>query len=161
MVVVIESQCANYYHDYVVLIHTISVVDRDEPQLGHRFYFTLAPEASSNRHFTLWDIKENTAGIRTQRSGFNRQEQNVYVLPILVVDSGPPALSTTGTLTIHVCGCDAHGVIQSCNATAFSMGTALSPGALIALLVCLLIIIGKKTYSHTFHKFKQTCRLLW
>ncbi|XP_078139599.1 cadherin 22 isoform X2 [Centroberyx gerrardi] len=39
------------------LIHTISVVDRDEPQSGHRFYFTLAPEASSNRHFTLWDVK--------------------------------------------------------------------------------------------------------
>jgi len=33
------------------------VVDKDEPQSGHRFYFTLAPEASSNRHFTLWDVK--------------------------------------------------------------------------------------------------------
>lgn len=39
------------------LIHTISVVDRDEPQSGHRFFFTLAPEASSNPHFTLWDVK--------------------------------------------------------------------------------------------------------
>ncbi|XP_077053809.1 cadherin 22 [Siphateles boraxobius] len=123
------------------LIHTISVVDRDEPQSGHRFYFTLAPEASNNRHFTLWDIKDNTAGIRTQRSGFNRQEQNVYLLPILVVDSGPPALSSTGTLTIHVCGCDPDGAIQSCNATAYVMSTALSPGALIALLVCILILI--------------------
>ncbi|XP_052456319.1 cadherin-22-like [Carassius gibelio] len=123
------------------LIHTISVVDRDEPQSGHRFYFTLAPEASNNRHFTLWDIKDNTAGIRTQRSGFNRQEQNVYLLPILVVDSGPPALSSTGTLTIHVCGCDTDGSIQSCNTTAYVMSAALSPGALIALLVCILILI--------------------
>uniref|UniRef100_A0A8D3AH43 Cadherin-22 n=1 Tax=Scophthalmus maximus TaxID=52904 RepID=A0A8D3AH43_SCOMX len=73
------------------LIHTISVVDRDEPQTGHRFYFTLAPEASSNRHFTLWDVKE--------------------------------------------------GAIQSCNATAYVMSAALSPGALIALLVCMLILI--------------------
>ncbi|TNN78696.1 Cadherin-22 [Liparis tanakae] len=123
------------------LIHTISVVDRDEPQTGHRFYFTLAPEASSNRHFTLWDVKDNTAGIRTQRSGFNRQEQNVYFLPILVVDSGPPSLSSTGTLTIHVCGCDTEGAIQSCSATAYVMSAALSPGALIALLVCMLILI--------------------
>ncbi|KAM4612610.1 cadherin-22 [Polymixia lowei] len=123
------------------LIHTISVVDRDEPQSGHRFYFTLAPEASSNRHFTLWDVKDNTAGIRTQRSGFNRHEQNVYFLPILVVDSGPPSLSSTGTLTIHVCGCDTEGAIQSCNATAYVMSAALSPGALIALLVCMLILI--------------------
>ncbi|KAJ8401318.1 hypothetical protein AAFF_G00385490, partial [Aldrovandia affinis] len=123
------------------LIHTISVVDRDEPQSGHRFYFTLAPEAANNRHFTLWDVKDNTAGIRTQRAGFNRQEQNVYLLPILVVDSGPPALSSTGTLTIHVCGCDTEGAIQSCNATAYAISASLSPGALIALLVCILILI--------------------
>ncbi|KAK6471934.1 cadherin-22-like isoform X1 [Huso huso] len=123
------------------LIHTISVVDRDEPQTGHRFYFTLAPEAANNRHFKLWDVKDNTAGIRTQRAGFNRQEQNVYLLPILVVDSGPPALSSTGTLTIRVCGCDTDGTIQTCNTTAYVMSAALSPGALIALLVCMLILI--------------------
>ncbi|XP_064161567.1 cadherin-22-like [Anguilla rostrata] len=123
------------------LIHTISVVDRDEPQSGHRFYFTLVPEAANNRHFTLWDVKDNTAGIRTQRAGFNRQEKNVYLLPILVVDSGPPALSSTGTLTIHVCGCDTEGAIQSCNATAYAITATLSPGALIALLVCVLILI--------------------
>uniref|UniRef100_A0A4W5LYA7 Cadherin 22 n=1 Tax=Hucho hucho TaxID=62062 RepID=A0A4W5LYA7_9TELE len=123
------------------LIHTISVVDRDEPQSGQRFSFTLAPEATNNRHFTLWDVKDNTVGIRTQRSGFNRHEQNVYLLPILVVDTGPPALSSTGTLTIHVCGCDPEGTIQSCNATAYVISASLSPGALIALLVCMLILI--------------------
>nr|XP_023652578.1 cadherin-22 isoform X2 [Paramormyrops kingsleyae]XP_023652579.1 cadherin-22 isoform X2 [Paramormyrops kingsleyae] len=123
------------------LIHTISVVDRDEPQSGHRFYFTLVPEAANNRHFTLWDVKDNTAGVRTQRAGFNRREQNVYLLPILVVDGGSPALSSTGTLTIHVCGCDTDGTIQSCNSTAYVASAALSPGALIALLVCVLILI--------------------
>ncbi|XP_067856747.1 cadherin-22-like [Heptranchias perlo] len=123
------------------LIHTVSVVDKDEPQGGHRFYFTLAPEAADSRHFTLWDIKENTAGILTHRNGFNRQEQDIYFLPILVVDSGPPALSSTGTLTIRVCGCDSDGTIQSCSATAYVVSTVLSPGALIALLVCILILI--------------------
>lgn len=67
----------------------------------------------------------------------------MYLLPILVVDSGPPALSSTGTVTIHVCGCDPDGAIQSCNATAYVISAALSPGALIALLVCMLILIGK------------------
>lgn len=123
------------------LIHTISVVDRDEPQTGHQFYFKLVPESTNNRNFDLSDVKDNTAGIRTQRSGFNRHEQNVYFLPILVVDSGPHPLSSTGTLTIHVCGCDADGAIQSCNATAYVMSASLSPGALIALLVCMLILI--------------------
>lgn len=33
------------------------MVDKDEPQSGHRFLFTLAPDAASSRHFTLWDVK--------------------------------------------------------------------------------------------------------
>uniref|UniRef100_A0A671STC9 Cadherin-22 n=1 Tax=Sinocyclocheilus anshuiensis TaxID=1608454 RepID=A0A671STC9_9TELE len=108
------------------LIHTINCI------LSRMF---------ASQTFGLSDSVDNTAGIRTQRSGFNRQEQNVYLLPILVVDSGPPALSSTGTLTIHVCGCDTDGAIQSCNATAYVMSAALSPGALITLLVCILILI--------------------
>ncbi|KFW77769.1 Cadherin-22, partial [Manacus vitellinus] len=123
------------------LIQTISVVDRDEPQSGHHFYFTLAPEATNNHHFSLLDIQDNTAAVHTQRVGFNRQEQDVYLLPILVVDSGPPALSSTGTLTIRVCGCDSNGAIQSCNSTAYVVSATLSPGALIALLVCVLILV--------------------
>ncbi|NWS74157.1 CAD22 protein, partial [Crotophaga sulcirostris] len=123
------------------LIQTISVVDRDEPQSGHRFYIALAPEASNNHHFSLLDIKDNTAAVHTQQMGFNRQEQDVYLLPILVVDSGPPALSSTGTLTIRICGCDSTGAIQSCNSTAYAVSTTLSPGALIALLVCVLILV--------------------
>lgn len=81
--------------------------------------------------------------MRTQRPGFNRQEQDLFLLPILVVDSGPPALSSTGTLTIRVCGCDGSGAIQSCNATAYALSASLSPGALIALLVCVLILVGE------------------
>ncbi|OWK03157.1 CDH22 [Cervus elaphus hippelaphus] len=157
------------------LIQTISVVDRDEPQSGHRFYFRLVPEAPSNPHFSLLDIQGevqrsqeargsghvytfstrtpgasrqqceydsyNTAAVHTQHMGFNRQEQDVFFLPILVVDSGPPTLSSTGTLTIRICGCDSSGTIQSCNTTAFVMAASLSPGALIALLVCVLILV--------------------
>ncbi|XP_073092631.1 cadherin-22 isoform X4 [Manis javanica] len=86
---------------------------------------------------------DNTAAVHTQHMGFNRQEQDVFFLPILVVDSGPPTLSSTGTLTIRICGCDSSGTIQSCNTTAFVMAASLSPGALIALLVCVLILVGR------------------
>lgn len=72
----------------------------------------------------------------------------MFFLPILVVDSGPPTLSSTGTLTIRICGCDSSGAIQSCNTTAFVMAASLSPGALIALLVCVLILVGESTQSH-------------
>ncbi|KAG8131438.1 hypothetical protein E2320_009369 [Naja naja] len=71
------------------LIQTISVVDRDDPPSGHRFYFTLGPEAIGSRHFSLLGITDDTAGLHTQHLGFNRQEQDLFLLPILVVDSGP------------------------------------------------------------------------
>lgn len=44
------------------LIQTISVVDRDEPQGGHRFYFRLVPEEPSNPHFSLLDIEGEPPG---------------------------------------------------------------------------------------------------
>lgn len=45
---------------------------------------------------------------------------------------------------------DTEGAIQSCNATAYVMSAALSPGALIALLVCMLILIGKQMHVHMY-----------
>lgn len=115
---------------------------------------------------------DNTAAVHTQRMGFNRQEQDVYLLPILVVDSGPPALSSTGTLTIRVCGCDSNGAIQSCNSTAYVVSATLSPGALIALLVCVLILVGEcppvprhppvlSLLLSTQHHTNKHRRLLW
>ncbi|KAM8946522.1 cadherin-22 [Pelodytes ibericus] len=123
------------------LIQTISVVDRDEPMGGHRFYFRLAPESSTEHHFTLLNVKDNMASVHTHRLPFDRREQDMFILPILVVDGGTPALSSTGTLTIRVCGCDSSGAVQSCNTTAYVMAGSLSPGALIALLVCVLILV--------------------
>lgn len=99
-----------------------------------------SPESNTVRFSSCTD---NTAAVHTQHVGFNRQEQDVFLLPILVVDSGPPTLSSTGTLTIRICGCDSSGTIQSCNTTAFVMAASLSPGALIALLVCVLILVGE------------------
>lgn len=95
---------------------------------------------------------DDTAGLHTQHLGFNRQEQDLFLLPILVVDSDPPALSSTATLTVRVCGCDNSGTIQSCNTTAFVVSPSLSPAALIALLVCLLILVGEcPAPSHPGH----------
>ncbi|PIN98328.1 hypothetical protein AB205_0025850 [Aquarana catesbeiana] len=90
---------------------------------------------------TAFPSADNTASVHTHRMPFDRREQDMYILPILVVDGGTPALSSTGTLTIRVCGCDSTGAVQSCNTTAYVMAGSLSPGALIALLVCVLILV--------------------
>ncbi|XP_066580072.1 cadherin-7a [Amia ocellicauda] len=123
------------------VIQTISAVDKDEPPSGHRFFFALTPEAASNLNFTLRDNKDNTASILTKRNGFRRQEQSLYKLPILIVDSGSPSLSSTNTLTIRVCDCDPEGIAQSCNAEAYVLPAGLSTGALIAILACVLTLL--------------------
>uniref|UniRef100_A0A672Z0R4 Cadherin 7 n=1 Tax=Sphaeramia orbicularis TaxID=375764 RepID=A0A672Z0R4_9TELE len=122
------------------VIQTISAVDKDEPLSGHRFYFALAAPVAGNLNFTLRDNKDNTASILTKRGGFRRREQPVYRLPVLIVDSGSPALSSTNTLSVRVCDCDSDGVALSCGAVAYT-STGLSTGALLAILGCIITLL--------------------
>ncbi|XP_018426601.1 PREDICTED: cadherin-7 [Nanorana parkeri] len=122
------------------VIQEISAVDKDEPSNGHWFYFSLPPDAS-NINFTLQDNKDNTASVITKRNGFRRQEQPVFYLPVVIVDSGSPSLSSTNTLTIQVCDCDVDGIAQTCNAEAYTLPAGLSTGALIAILACVLTLL--------------------
>ncbi|CAB1459969.1 unnamed protein product [Pleuronectes platessa] len=85
---------------------------------------------------------DNTASILTKRGGFRRREQAVYRLPVLIVDSGSPALSSTNTLSVRVCDCDSDGVALSCGAVAYT-ATGLSTGALLAILGCIITLLGK------------------
>ncbi|XP_056112616.1 cadherin-7a [Rhinichthys klamathensis goyatoka] len=123
------------------VIETVSAVDKDEPPSGHRFFFSLTAETAGNMNFTLRDNKDNTASVLTKRSGFQRREQAMYRLPVLIVDSGSPALSSTNTLSIRVCDCDPDGTPQSCGTEAFMLSAGLSTGALIAILACIITLL--------------------
>uniref|UniRef100_A0A8C5SB58 Cadherin-20 n=1 Tax=Laticauda laticaudata TaxID=8630 RepID=A0A8C5SB58_LATLA len=123
------------------LIQTVSAVDQDDPQEGQHFYYSLAPETANNPNFTLRDNQDNTAWILTKRSGFRQHEQNTFYLPILIADNGRPVLSSTGTVTIHVCSCDEKGLVMSCNAEAYILPVSLSRGALIAILACIFVLL--------------------
>ncbi|XP_066508067.1 cadherin-7-like isoform X3 [Hoplias malabaricus] len=123
------------------VIETISAVDRDEPPSGHRFFFSLTAEAAGNLNFTLRDNKDNTASVLTKRGAFQRREQAMYRLPVLIVDSGSPALSSTNTLSIRVCDCDSDGTPQACGTEAFLLSAGLSTGALVAILACILTLL--------------------
>uniref|UniRef100_A0A8C7JS99 Cadherin 7a n=1 Tax=Oncorhynchus kisutch TaxID=8019 RepID=A0A8C7JS99_ONCKI len=123
------------------VIETISAMDRDEPQSGHRFFFSLTAEAAGNLNFTLRDNKDNTASVLTMRGGFQRHDQTMYRLPVLIMDGGSPALSSTNTLSIRVCDCDPDGAPQSCGSEASMLSAGLSTGALIAILACILTLL--------------------
>ncbi|MGH0165324.1 UNVERIFIED_CONTAM: hypothetical protein FKN15_070798 [Acipenser sinensis] len=103
------------------VIQTISATDKDDPVEGHHFYFILATKTSMNTNFTAV-------------TGF-------FHLPIVITDNGDPVLSSTNTLTIRVCDCYPAGSCSSGGVEAFAVYVGISPGALIAILSCFLIIL--------------------
>ncbi|XP_051466368.1 cadherin-7-like isoform X3 [Apus apus] len=141
-----------YYETFVCenavsgqLIQTVSAVDQDDSAEVHHFYFLLAQEAINDSHFTVKDNQDNTAGIFTAKSGFRRQEQFSFYLPILILDNGTPPLSSTSTLTITVCNCNTEVNIFYCRYEAFMYAMGLSTEALIAILACLLTLLEEST----------------
>lgn len=99
-------------------------------------------------------FSDNTAGVVTRRGGFRRLEQSMYLVPVVVEDSGYPIRSSTGTVTVRVCTCDTDGSLLSCNAEAVFFPMGLSTGALMAILLCIVILLGE---LYTF----VSNRILW
>lgn len=88
-------------------------------------------------------VIDNTASILTRRRRFSRTIQDVYYLPIMISDGGIPSLSSSSTLTVRVCACERDGRVRTCHAEAFLSSAGLSTGALIAILLCVVILLGK------------------
>uniref|UniRef100_A0A8C2FHS2 Cadherin-12 n=1 Tax=Cyprinus carpio TaxID=7962 RepID=A0A8C2FHS2_CYPCA len=123
------------------VIQVISARDQDLPQAGQKFSFKSPQEGVKTKNFTIRDFGNNTAGVMTLRGGFKRRSQEIYHLPVVIEDGGLQTLSSTGTLTIRVCGCDTDGSLLTCSAEAIFLPVGLSTGALIAILVCIVILL--------------------
>ncbi|KAM9845017.1 cadherin-12-like [Aulostomus maculatus] len=139
------------------VIQTVSAVDKDLPPVGQRFFFK-SPKELRNRNFTVRDFGNNTAGIVTRRSDFQRRLQDLYVLPVVIEDSGYPAQSSTSTLTIRVCSCGVGGSLLTCSAEAIFLPVGLSTGAGMAILLCgaLLIVLTTLYMGQRRHREKET-----
>ncbi|XP_062997463.1 cadherin-11 [Elgaria multicarinata webbii] len=120
---------------------TITAEDKDDTANGPKFIFGLPPEMIQKPNFTVHDNRDNTAGVYARRTTFNRQVQDIYVLPIVISDGGSPSQSSTNMLTIRICGCDRKGAVISCNPEAYTLNAGLSTGALIAILACIVILL--------------------
>ncbi|XP_034416052.1 cadherin-7-like [Cyclopterus lumpus] len=122
------------------LIQLLSVVDPDDPVEGHHFYFSMVSEEHINPNFTIRDNQDNTAGIVARRSSFTRRDRTRYLLPVVVTDSGSPALSGTSTLTISVCSCQPAGHCPTGGVEALALPMGVSMQTLLGLLVCLVTL---------------------
>ncbi|XP_022622122.1 cadherin-7-like [Seriola dumerili] len=125
------------------IVETLSAVDRDEPENGHHFLFSLTTEAAGNLNFTLRDNKDNTASVLTRRGGFLQRDQLVHFVTVVISDSGSPSLSSTTTLSVTVCDCDLDGHRRSCSQRASPLlVVGLSTAATAAVLTCVLTLLG-------------------
>lgn len=88
---------------------------------------------------------DNSISVVAKHDTFRRQKQEMYFLPIIVTDNGNPPMSSTNTLTIRVCGCSKDGIVQSCNVEAYVLPIGLSMGALIAILACIILLLGEQS----------------
>uniref|UniRef100_A0A669EHB6 Cadherin-12 n=1 Tax=Oreochromis niloticus TaxID=8128 RepID=A0A669EHB6_ORENI len=124
------------------LIQLLSAVDPDDPVEGHHFYFSMVPEKRINPNFTIRDNQDNTAGIVARRSTFTRKDRTQYLLPVVVADSGSPALSSTSTLTISVCSCQPAGHCPTGGVEALALSMGVSLQTLLGILFCLVTLTG-------------------
>ncbi|XP_056155111.1 cadherin-7 isoform X4 [Lampris incognitus] len=121
------------------LVQLLSAVDPDEPVEGHHFYFSMVSEKHINPNFTIRDNQDNTAGIVARRSTFTRKDRIHFLLPVVVTDSGSPALSSTSTLTISVCSCQPTGHCPTGGVQALALSMGVSIQTLLGLLLCLVV----------------------
>nr|XP_047903644.1 cadherin-12 isoform X2 [Anser cygnoides] len=134
------SSSVRYFVDWKNDVDSYFTIDATEGTIATNEL--LDRESTAQYNFSIIASKvNNTAGIETRRNGYNRRQQELYFLPVVIEDSSYPVQSSTNTMTIRVCRCDSDGTILSCNVEAIFLPVGLSTGALIAILLCIVILL--------------------
>lgn len=81
-----------------LLLHA---TDRDTSTNGGPFSIRLLMLTSDATNFNLTDFRNGSAAVTALRT-FDRERQKEYHLPILMIDSGSPPMSSTSTLTVVI-----------------------------------------------------------
>lgn len=106
---------------------------------------------TSHSLFSLLHLSSpsSTAGEYAQlhlRIGF--LDSGIYEVPVMITDSGNLPMSNTSYLRVKVCQCDHHG---DCVDMERIIATGLGTGAIIAILICIIILLGEQsTHTHTY-----------
>lgn len=79
----------------------LQALDRDSPENGPPFHFSLPPEYRHSNDFYLQDNLNGTATLTALRT-FDRERQKEFLIPVIMSDSGHPAKTVTNTLTVTI-----------------------------------------------------------
>uniref|UniRef100_A0A8C2GLW6 Cadherin-12 n=1 Tax=Cyprinus carpio TaxID=7962 RepID=A0A8C2GLW6_CYPCA len=121
------------------------------PQIAHPYWECLS--------LKLY-LRDNTAGVVTRRGVFRRLEQSMYLVPVVVEDGGYPLQSSTGMVSVRVCTCNTDGSLLSCNAEAVIFPMGLSTGALMAIMLCIVILLVMAVLYTGLRKHKKKDTLM-
>ena len=84
-------------------------------------------------------------------------ESGIYEIPIIITDSGNLPMSNTSYLRVKVCQCDIKG---DCTDQQLIMTAGLGTGAIIAILLCIIILLSKRLSGspewHTNRDYSRT-----
>ncbi|KAG8596206.1 hypothetical protein GDO81_001772 [Engystomops pustulosus] len=120
------------------VIQTVRVKDAD---IENGVFHIQSPSATSDGNFTLQDNKDGSASLLVKHSGFWKSQRDIFLVPIEIKDNGDPPLSSTDTLTVSLCHCEAGGAVLTCQMTTGS-ATGLSTPALLAILACAFSLLA-------------------
>ncbi|XP_069617832.1 cadherin-24 isoform X1 [Ranitomeya imitator] len=132
------------------VIQTVRVKDADNE---NGVFHIQSPSAASDGNFTLQDNKDGSASLLVKHSGFWKSQRDIFLVPIEIKDTGDPPLSSTDTLTVSLCHCEAGGAVLTCHMTTGS-AAGLSTPALLAILACAfgLLALVSLFYLQRRHK---------
>lgn len=100
--------------------------------LSFKFFICL-PVLPSLPYHTLGEYAQLRLRIGSLASG-------IYEVPIMITDSGNLPMSNTSYLRVKVCQCDHHG---DCVDMERMISPGLGTGAIIAILICIIILLGE------------------
>lgn len=92
---------------------------------------------------------DGSASLLVKHSSFWRSHKDFFLVPIEITDNGDPPLSSTDTLTVSLCHCEAGGEVLNCHMTTGS-AAGLSTPALLAILACAFSLLGNYTIISSF-----------
>ncbi|XP_053305167.1 cadherin-15 isoform X2 [Spea bombifrons] len=135
----------------------LSASDEDMEPQAQPFQFQFDPSfAELTQNWTISHLNGTHALLQL----LSEMQEGVYMLPLLVSDSGDPPLDQVQLLNVSVCSCDDIGTCRGGAAALFSNGSGISLGALLIILgsialllfLALLLLLFRCASSSPGHK---------
>uniref|UniRef100_A0A672HL45 Cadherin 24, type 2b n=1 Tax=Salarias fasciatus TaxID=181472 RepID=A0A672HL45_SALFA len=140
------------------VVQVLRAIDRDEGGNDSTVYFSIPPESSAARNFSVRDSGPTASLVLlSQLQPLSRSSSSTLTLYVpLVLRDGTSGLTSSATVTVSVCPCLRGGARAVClpqQSTLPSPG--LSTAALLAILACVATLLAVSALSLSLRRQKR------